>query len=1376
MKNSTLLFVLLFAFNLIMINQSNLVAQQNSPFNIPATVQVPEWVIQTDWNNPNIYKIDSLIKLYKNVEKSNNNVDYQKKDMLESDEEPYMIAYIRWRNQMTPFIKPNGFIKYDSNFYINHLENAISIQDSKKNQLENLQNNNSNWKPLGPVETFHHSNKGAACSQVNIYQIAISESNPNVLYSASETGIIFKSLDKGLNWTSVSDQLPAIGCNSLIVDPKNENIVYCNASGYALLKTINGGSTWSMLKSYTGKGGERIVINPKNGRILIIGETSIYYSDNEGTDWIQSKGSTIVGYYYDMILNPKSADTVYAVGSSNNKEILMYRSTDGGTNFTKITNGLAGIENAGARFGVSIANSSIVYCIALGNTTGPKLLKSTDRGNSWKIAVSSSNTSLTGGGNKTGLDMSNGQGFFDLDIVIDSKNANNVIVGTTTAYKSIDGGLNFAPLGGYGGPFGIHPDIQCTRTLGDDTYIATDGGVNYSSDFFSELSNWSVRNNGLTGSDFWGFGQGWEEDIVVGGRYHNGNTAIFENYNDGNALALGGGEDATGHVFHGRERTVGFRDIGTYSIPSDLNGKVLKAEFSNSLWPQDDYYGLFSSKLVIDPRYSNVFYVGKDSILWKSSNSGASYISLNNFGNGNRVWRFEIARSNYNVIYLCATYGVYKTTDAGNSWTKLTLPVTYNSYNSDIAVNPLNENEVYVCMAHNAAKDKVLMSKDGGSTWINITGKSLENTTVAYLQYHGGTDGGVYAITSSNYTATKVFYRDNSMNEWLDYSNGIPQNYYARNGGLIFYRDNKMRLAGSRGVWETLLYTNASPVAQPMSDKKYIACSKDTVRFSDYSMLNYANAKWQWSFPGASWVSDSTVRNPKVLYSKLGNYSVTLTVTDSTGKSNTKTVKDMVSLIADNCMPDTLVGNCLKMNGTSQTVNLGKVNINSNTFSISCWVKPSGNQNSFAQLISHYGCPGSPNYGLGVGFTFSGYTPNLQLCYTDETVNYSNYSGLFCDSTQWNFVVLTYSPTGVKIYLNGNYSPVNTKNMPVLDLSQTPFYVNADIHNQGGRYKGQIEEIKFYDYTLNQDEVREKMHLIQNEPQLEKGLVKYFQFNKYDPISETVYDALSGDKSDIPTANIVASTAPIGTGTFSRKTNVNSAGIHSFEDADIDLYLPVDGIYPDGEVVAFHLQNNPDQSPDNKLILPGYFIVNNYGKNLLFTQPDSVKFRNLNVNVPYYNAGNFKLYNRRSGDFAKTWSNELDSANTFLYEINNSSLTWTNCTNFKRFGQFVIVNQNEIPTSVNQDYNLNSNDFEVSEMFPNPTKEFCTFSIKSTKNQHLGISISDISGNTVYKVTEEINIGKNTILLNLPKLSTGMYFVNIKLVNEVSIIRKLIVE
>lgn len=102
------------------------------------------------------------------------------------------------------------------------------------------------------------------------------------------------------------------------------------------------------------------------------------------------------------------------------------------------------------------------------------------------------------------------------------------MVATTTMYKTARC-TTFTAVGGYEGDFPIHPDIQdIIFGANGDLWVATDGGLSMSTDYFTSPSNFSVRTNGIVGSDFWGFDQGWNEDIIVAGRYHNGNTAIAD--------------------------------------------------------------------------------------------------------------------------------------------------------------------------------------------------------------------------------------------------------------------------------------------------------------------------------------------------------------------------------------------------------------------------------------------------------------------------------------------------------------------------------------------------------------------------------------------------------------------------------------------------------------------------------------------------------------------------------------------------------------------------------------------------------------------------------------------------------------------------------
>ena len=1354
-------------------------AHTGDPFNLPAGIPVPAWVSLTDWTHPNIHAVDSLIK----VSSHSSNAHGQAGQTNEFEENPYLTAYIRWRNKMAPFVQPDGTVVYDrAAARQKQFDPATSRRTGNAgHQVSGLRSAVAQWKLLGPVQTFSDNNNGLATEQSNIYCIAVAPSNPSVVYASSEPGTLYRSSDKGQHWSSVTDTLYSCQASTIAIDPHNENIVYCyDGNTNVILKTTDGGASWIGLSADPG-GGDRMVISPATGRILITGDTVVYYSDDAGATWHISAGS---GTMTDIALDPANPDTVYASGILNGNFQLI-RSVDAGLHFTDVTGSLTGLSSGGSRLGVTMANSSYVYCINIGGSSAPRIIRSTDRGRTWTVTVTSTDsTSLTGTDCTSGFGMSNGQGYYDLDIVVDPLDANSVIVGTTSTYRSTDGGFNFASLGGYHGNFGLHPDLQQAVANGSDAYLVTDGGVNYSTDFFANQSNWSVRNHNLRSGDFWGFGQGWDQDIVVGGRYHNGDMALYENYGAGNSLRLGGGEDATGHVFHGQSAIAGFRDIGTLQLPSSLSGSIRYsgAFTSNTLWPQDDYYGLFSSKLVVDPRYSNVFYVGNDSALWKSTNGGASYTALHSFGAANKVWRFDISRSNNNVIYLCATSGIFKTTDGGNTWTQLNNPASYQYYNTDIAVNPLNENNVIFCMSNGSSTDKVFESGDGGSTWTNITGTMLVDQYVSFLQYQGGANGGKYAITNGR--PSYVYYRDSTMSDWIAYSSGLPTSLEAREGALIFYRDSKIRLGGNCSIFESPLYTTGSPVAQPMADKQQISCSSDTVNFFDYSMYDYTGAKRLWTFPGASWVSSDTALRPRVLYPGPGSYSVTLQITDAQGRSHTRTIDSIITFDRSLCGPDTVAGLCVQMPGDGSTINLGNVPINSNSFSISAWVQPHGLQSSFSQIVSHDAYPGSGGYGFAMGFTFSGYTPNLQLCYTDSIVNYGSYSGLICDSSQWNYVVLTYAPDGVTMYLNGIASKVNTDSMPVIDLSQTPFYLNFDAQEgQGSNFNGDIDEVKFYNYALSQEEVRQKMHLIQNPASAETGLIKYFQFNQYDINTSLLHDAFGSSATDVPATYIVPSTAPVSTGTVYSNHNVSGAGLNSFPAANVKMYLPAGGTYPDSEVVAFHLWSNPDTKPAGTSIVPGYFVINNYGTNTSFSQPDSIVFGDLMIDSAAFPLGNFKLFKRSYGAFGATWGNALDSSSHFGYATAGSSVSYgANNGITSLFSQLAIMSTDTLihpPADTTAGVtSLSAGKWQISELYPNPASEWSKINIIAPDASAFDaiLTITDIRGTQLMKMSQPLNKTDNTIMLHIPRWSEGVYFLTVDVPGHISAVRKFEIE
>jgi hypothetical protein len=332
-------------------------------------------------------------------------------------------------------------------------------------------------------------------------------------------------------------------------------------------------------------------------------------------------------------------------------------------------------------------------------------------------------------------------------------------------------------------------------------------------------------------------------------------------------------------------------------------------------------------------------------------------------------------------------------------------------------------------------------------------------------------------------------------------------------------------------------------------------------------------------------------------------------------------------------LADSVAGNMLDLTPPGDPiVPLAPIPLNSNTFTITLWVKPQGLQKVFSQLIS----TNTPNSYFGLGFAFPGYTNNLNVVFTSNAIPYWQQSNINLDSTRWNHLALTYTPDSVSIYLDGGTPwTFSGSTFPPIDFTEAPVLVNADIHNQGGNFKGQIDEIAFYNYALSQEEIREKMHLTKT-PGSEPGLVGYYQFNQYNSATDTLYDAMgNGTPSWVSPSNITASTAPVSAGTSFGIPGIAAAGSYAFTGTGVTLTFPGPAV-PNGEIVASRLNSLPDSIPQGYGGAKGpYWIIRNWGANAAYTTqitaPDIHPTDTLWHHQP-------RLFERDPGGFLNNWA------------------------------------------------------------------------------------------------------------------------------------------
>ncbi|MFM2386406.1 MAG: hypothetical protein RL660_1163 [Bacteroidota bacterium] len=1244
--------------------------------------------------------------------------------------------------------------KYENEKHLNEDGWAVKPQPVQQVSTRDTRSANSEWNVVGPLETFVYAGSNVAQpatpTQVNIYAFDIAASNPNIMYAAPESGGLFKTTNKGLDWVSVSDSSILPNLTAVAIDPTNPNIVYVGGYEY-IYKTIDGGATWTQLLYLSGLGTTDIAIVPSTPtKIFHSGDLGLRVSTNSGATWTVVSGMSAAAY--DIEINSQNNSSIYVLrNNAAGTQSEFWKSHNMGTSFTAVSNGwITGTGGIG-RLAITPADTNRIYAVLLMNspTAAPAIMRSNDGGNTWATAVQSTVTGLAGN-TSLPLGMSNGQGFYDLSIMVSTTNADHVIVGTTTIYKSVDGADTFTALGGYHGSFDLHPDVQDMHMRGNDAWISTDGGMIYSTDFFTSTSNYFTRQKGIYGSAYWGMGQGWNEDILCGGRYHNGNAALYENYPAGKSILLGGAESGTGYVLLGKTRRVAHSDIGGRIIPSTFTATDMRS-FTLGKYPNEDDYGFNAGEMEFYPSCYNHIYITKDSSLWKSTDGGNSYTEVYRFTH--RTKKFEISRSTPGTMYLATTSKLYKTTDSGTTWTPITLPTGTSIFKLAIALSFTDANTFWITSTNNPSGNRVFKTTDGGATFTNLTSPAINAHKYYTIVHQAGTDGGVYIFAQNT---GKVFYTNNSLGTaWVDFSKKLPVGFDPVSA-KPFYRDSKLRTAGTRGIWEIDFYEEAqAPIAQPTVDKLVSYCLKDTFLFDDFSMLNHSGATWSWNIPQANYISSTSVRNPKVLFSALGTYTATLTVTNGSGVSSSKSITVQV---ADNeCAIDTIPGGALQIASSSNSLASAEALSlpNTNTFTMMAWVKANSAQADYAGILSFEG-------GAHLNLRAANSADSSEIGYHHPNGAWWYSSGLYLKKDEWTHVAMVVEPTKITVYKNGVPS-VHT-NLTVQALSFGPkFLVGSMATREYDRcFKGKIDEVAVYNAALSTNEIREMMHLTKQNPnypaQANANLKAYYQFNETN--SNVCYDNVGVAHLNYQNSTNAPSSAPIGGGVSHRIAGINSAGLRSFTGTSVDMDFAT-GTYPNGDVVVSMLNVAPDVQPGAFPIHQKYFIANNYGTNQTVTALNKIVFNQLATYVPGVTT-DFELYKRKATADGNTWGNVQDIADAYNVNGGNSSLEFSTNNNITSFGQFCLSSKTNVaPLSIATATGLDN--FVV---YPNPARQHCYIGFtNSNASDFCYVHMIDALGQTILSQPIAIKAGANRLMLPLPQLASGVYTVQVNLGN-----------
>src|SRR6266480_1553938 len=378
------------------------------------------------------------------------------------------------------------------------------------------------WRTIGP----YRAGRARALAGVS--------GKPTVFYIGFDNGGLWRSSDYGSNWEPLFDRESTGSIGAIAVAPSNPAIIYVGtgagiirpdlATGDGMYRSNDTGRTWTHLGLDSTQMIAYVDVDATNPDRLFVAALGHPYGPNtergvfRSTDGGRSFEKVLYKDEYtsanEVRIDPANPNTVYAALWQQQSTFYEYaafgpdstwpgaggvfKSTDGGTTWTQLTNGLPQVLEA--NIAIAPSNSQVIYAmIASVNPAGGSgpvsFYKSSDGGAHWTLRTRIPGATVVGDTTAATADARplGRIGGGDLPpIVVDPKNENVVYSASIVMWRTEDGGTSWSAVRGSPGGddyqrIWIHPD--------DPNVIlaVSDQGAVISSNRGASWSNWYTQ-------------------------------------------------------------------------------------------------------------------------------------------------------------------------------------------------------------------------------------------------------------------------------------------------------------------------------------------------------------------------------------------------------------------------------------------------------------------------------------------------------------------------------------------------------------------------------------------------------------------------------------------------------------------------------------------------------------------------------------------------------------------------------------------------------------------------------------------------------------------------------------------------------------------
>ncbi len=563
--------------------------------------------------------------------------------------------------------------------------------------------------------------------------------NPLVYYVGAATGGVWKTLDGGLNWVPIFDQMDVHSIGAIAVAPSDPSVVYVGTGesfirsnvsvGKGIYKSVDGGETWKNIGLEKSGRISRIVVHPQNPDVIYVSalghayspqkERGVYMSEDGGETWEhvlfvdENTGSS------DLVMDPDNPRILFAgmwqlelktwQRVSGGPGSGIYMSRDAGKSWKKLAgNGLPKGEMGKIALAMTPADPDRVYALIETGDGVPLNGKPTESGELWRSDNNGKSFQLV----NSNRDLGGRQAYYTR-CAASPDNPHEVYFISASFHTSIDGGKSIkAPNSMFAAPNWDHHEMWIDPHNGDRMVVVGDGGV-------------SISMNR---------GESWLRTFLpVAQLYHvttdnNIPYNVLTNRQDGPSMKGPSNSRISGIFGPGMIHSGMWRDVGGgesgFATPDPTDPDII--------WSSASGYGPLGG---IVTRYDEKTKQYRQVEVWPEYTAGTPAKDLKY----RFQWTFPLLISPHdnNTIYVTSQH-VHKTTNGGQTWEEVSPDLTLNEKDKqgfsggltgdNIAVEYFNviyafdESPVKQGVMWAGTNDGLVhVSQDGGATWTNVT-------------------------------------------------------------------------------------------------------------------------------------------------------------------------------------------------------------------------------------------------------------------------------------------------------------------------------------------------------------------------------------------------------------------------------------------------------------------------------------------------------------------------------------------------------------------------------------------------------------------------------------------------------------------------------